>query len=126
MITIDQARVQELRDFLAAHPKSHDQSTWVEVPLRTVENYAEPDCGTTGCAAGWTCLLNGDRLQESGIACVVVEGQSVGVPERAQELLGLNNLQCTQLFFDCETHQEVLDYLDSLLAQSEAKVEAGV
>ncbi len=74
-------------DHIDAHPSEWNQTVWV---------LNEGDCGTSACAAGWTCLLAGDqpRFHSDGDpeAEYVTPGgkrSRVYIPDRAAELLGM-------------------------------------
>lgn len=101
-------RAYRVLDFIEAHPKKHDQTMWVNVTGRDVLPEAVDDCGTTGCVAGWTVLLEGltiyhyDRVHNSS------EWAGLGlVPRVAADLLGLDDEEMHDLFYDAADLPEV-------------------
>lgn len=71
-------------DHIDADPDQHDQQFWI---------HRGDGCGTVACLAGWACLLADDRpdfYKDDPEACdVLVGGDSLPVPERAAQLLGI-------------------------------------
>jgi len=64
-------------DHIDAHPESWDQKRWW--------------CGTSGCYAGWTVELSGERIDEGNQVRVGPdEFDVVHVGERAAQLLGFD------------------------------------
>jgi hypothetical protein len=73
-----------------ADPDQHDQALWIEVG----------PCGTSGCIAGWTCLLAGDEPIEARdrgkgyleyYTVITADGNERDIEVRAMELLGADN-----------------------------------
>jgi hypothetical protein len=95
-------------DHIIAEPGSWDQHTWL----------ARTECGTTGCFAGWACLLSGDILDEgcplASCACNSAslrtsDGYPVEVEERATELLGLYGGHAERLFSGSNSLDNLID-----------------
>jgi hypothetical protein len=63
-------------DHIDAHPESWDQGLWW--------------CDTSGCFAGWTCTLSGERPIDGGYDIDHVPN-GTSVPERAAQLLGFKD-----------------------------------
>lgn len=98
-------------DQIDEHPELHDQSWWFTVT----------ECGTTGCFAGWACLLSGDKpdaldrpmhLLDIGADVSFVvrpDGVTQSVSEHAQELLGLDWETARRLFASGNTRERLGD-----------------
>lgn len=98
----DTERAYRTLDKIIADPASWHQKHWFRLT----------PCGTTGCFAGLTCLLNGDTLTwgnacdpREGCSCgeyrlTTPEGRSVDASYRARDLLRINRDQADVLF-DC-------------------------
>ena len=98
-------------DHIDAHPETWDQSWWFIVT----------DCGTTGCFAGWTCVLSGDTPDTPGPigALAIGEGSSMvelaqqggyrHAADRAAELLGFgaNDARADELFGAGNTREDL-------------------
>ena len=78
--------------YLESHPKNYNQNNWFS--LRGSEQTREPFCGSTGCFAGWTCMLT---LPED-----VKWKDFCSVPQQydaiAQKKLGLTSIEADYLF----------------------------
>jgi hypothetical protein len=86
---IDVARLRKELEYITAHPEEWDQSTWGRRTTRS--------CGTVACLAGNTVLhADEEVVWELGRMIGVNDGQSI--PERARELLGLNEVEAEDLF----------------------------
>lgn len=121
---INVAACRELRDHLVAHAEMVNMGVWI------VQDAATPECGTVACAAGWTCLLAGDRPwmpvtaadgRLMSYSTVLPHGGGLGmmsVGERARELLGLTYWQAEQLFYRISAESAV-KWLDEALALAE-------
>lgn len=103
-----------VRSVVTDHEEHWDQSSFW--------NY-RPNCGTTGCVAGWAAFAAGARPVKnmghpvlSGI-WMIYQGEQVSVDALATTLLGLDNDQSTWLFDPDRTKAEVLAYLDVLIAR---------
>jgi hypothetical protein len=72
-------------DHIDAHRKQWNQGRWI----------AKAACGTVGCFAGWTCVLNGDQPDidpdddEYEAEGVWINGSLKWIPRRAADLLGI-------------------------------------
>lgn len=71
-------------DQIDAHPEQWFQGLWI----------GRDECGTSGCFAGWTCLLSGDvpafeHGDEEDTEYVAIDGTLRYIPLRAAELLGI-------------------------------------
>ena len=105
------ALAKEVSEHLHEHPEQHYQGDW----------FAETECGTTACVAGWTAILDGARLvrEPFGLADgptkarIVVGGEPIGV--YAQRALGLTNLEAERLFHYEIDNALALSYLDDLI-----------
>ena len=112
--------MRAVREQITKHPETHDQTSWGE---RT-------ECGTTHCIAGWACALNGDALlwesddeDDDGrrletASMLDIEDGWITIPERAQEILGLDNAWANQLFFE-SSEDQALAKLDELIKKGE-------
>lgn len=82
MINVELAR--KVRDQIADHPETYDQSTWA----------METDCGTTYCVAGWALALSpGWTIQFRGHGVTHVRrpnGMLTYIADAAAQLLGIN------------------------------------
>lgn len=135
-MTLNVEKLVELRDQLVLHPEQHDQNTWVNTHGETITPDEQPDmsCGTTACAAGWTVLLNGERFADYGTVLADTSNPSayrqhvyrdgaftlrlvVSVPERAQQILGLNDQQAEQLFYLERDKVKTVKHLDELIQE---------
>lgn len=111
------ARAYELSAFLQEHEDAHDQNTWLRpfTPTMDLIGMAQAlnDCGTTACAAGWTCLLAGG-LFVGGATLVRPDGSYAFAEEWAAELLGLTTKEAYRLFWGAETLAEVKDAIEDI------------
>lgn len=92
--------LQQVVDYLRAHPDKHNQGEWV--------------CGTTGCIAGWAVAL-------ANLTDISTLG-AVGIEEEARRLLGLTDREAYALFIstagwsdNCEAR--ALELADALIAR---------
>lgn len=119
---INVAACRELRDHLVAHVEMVNMGVWI------VQDAAAPECGTVACAAGWTCLLAGDRPwmpvtaadgRLMSYSTVLPHGGGMmSVGERARELLGLTYWQAEELFYRISAESAV-KWLDATLASAQ-------
>lgn len=82
--------------FLEDNPENYNQNTWLE--LRQMRS--EHICGTTGCIAGWTCMLTlpeGVEWKRWAISGGE-EGFSPDFSKIAKEKLGLTDAEAYLLF----------------------------
>lgn len=94
-------------DQIDLFPAQWDQKRWIY----------EGECGTTGCFAGWACLLAGDMPLKHPVLQGVAEygyvapwpGAVVKVRDRATQLLNINYLQALSLF-DCRNNRRRLGH----------------
>lgn len=116
------AFARQVLDYILEHPDEHDQTHWG----------LHPDgCGTTMCIAGTAVTLDPDTgvtwySSESGQfmgTTVIVDDDPGPIEVRAAELLGLDETQSHELFFD-STDEEALDFLEVHVANLEALVRA--
>lgn len=97
-------------EYIEAHPEEHYQGNWVE---------KGEDCGTTRCFAGTAAHLSPDyairlSVEDSYFTCHREEdGEEVEFSRAGAEILGLNDNQAEEMFFDAGT----LDDLYALAKQ---------
>lgn len=144
--TLNRTGLETLHTFLGTHADVVNQATWGEVAADEVLALPEAlDCGTVACSAGWTCLLNGDRITtrtavfpmfpvSSGytsytratlytvtdsLGAVVAKDDDphdiVAVGRRAQEILGLTTEQADALFLSSRTLAGALETINRIL-----------
>ncbi len=87
----DNARIDTLVSTLLAHGDRHDQACWFGSMALTRDEFLEPSCGTTACAAGWARALFG----RPGLLVIRTTG---GIFEEARRLLGLTHGQASFIF----------------------------
>lgn len=94
--------LEEVYDHIEAHPEQWDQGTWA----------LEAPCGTSMCFAGTTVFLKGfnllfegpdeDRYREA-LYCKKPHGKRWDISNKAQQLLGLTEVERAVLFLDVST-----------------------
>lgn len=94
-----------VRDVIVQHPEHHDQGAWIDpgrgwpFDARLTADDVLASCGTTACAAGWTVLLAGYRVDDNAY---IYDANGVRIERLishlAQELLGLTRDERTRLF----------------------------
>lgn len=102
-IPLLEATMTQIKD----HPELHRQESI----------FADADCGTAGCFAGWACLLNGYTRQGHGAvrtADGIVSGWFA-----AQDALGLNHNEALVLFSSGNT-RSMLELMVKDLVNGEA------
>lgn len=121
----------KVRDYVTREPAKFDMGIWTSIKPDLVEfpdgiTKAKVECGTTGCVAGWTVQLAGDKLlvhedtrNEDGTyvaSCSVAKnGRICDIEFRARKLLGLTYDEADALFFT-DDNQRAIDKLDTLIA----------
>lgn len=129
--TIEQIRAQEVLDYLEAHPERHDQSLWTTQSLSEVGAKPARDlkvCDTTMCVAGTVVFLEA-LANDTSIADVLdVDPNGYFNEERSYarkgaELLGLNDEDAWQLFYNKTDEQAVEDLRRLAAGQSIEEVE---
>lgn len=108
-----------LAQFIRAHEPSVKMHFWFNGPDSDEDDPAPTataliDCGTTACAAGWTCILAGDKFLDSDNV-QTPEGDREDAMYRAQELLGLDDDERDNLFLRTKTAEDALAYIDELI-----------
>lgn len=80
--------LQQVMQHIDDHPGQHDQATWID------------PCGTPACFAGTSLLLSDMRPVPGNFFRVFVDrdGEVFSVPEAAQRVLGLSDVECDILF----------------------------
>lgn len=102
-------RLREEVDFVNFNPEKHDQEKWYDD--------STPECGTTGCLAGWTCaheknlaFLSSDEgihtWRGHHLVRSEVTGYKVAVGEAAAEILGLTAEQSDFFFNEKRTVED--------------------
>lgn len=96
-------------DQIDAHPERWDQSWWL----------IATDCGTSGCFAGWTCMLAGDIPDPPEPLSLMPVGEVFNMvrlasgdgyahaSDRAAELLGLADDRADKLFGAKNTREDL-------------------
>jgi len=79
-----------------AHPELWDQSWWI----------TESPCRTAYCVAGWAIILSGEQLPLHNRL----------IPIRAQELLGIQQHERTNLFYG-NSDRETIEWIASKIAK---------
>lgn len=120
----------KVRDLAVHEPAKFDMNTWVTIK-RELINFPEDtskikvECGTTACIAGWAVQLAGDKLLvdryssiRDGIYqttnSVAKNGRVCDIQSRAQNLLGLTEMETDILFFS--GNDDAIGYLNDLIA----------
>ncbi|WP_280455453.1 hypothetical protein [Nocardia brasiliensis] len=107
---LDLAR--RVSEHVHAHPEQHDQTIFYRDDAGS--------CGTAGCIAGWTAVLDGARpiFAELG-SCLAFEVSTPGgdrlIAEYARKALGLTADEARRLFTPNQTDSSARDYLDELI-----------
>lgn len=103
--------MQETLDYIAAHPDEHDQGDWGE----------KTDCGTTRCMAGTAIhvtlgckMLFSESDDGWGVAYSAqdAQGRHRYISELAQELLGVDDEQAEDLFYEACTLEDLYAYAE--------------
>ena len=103
-------RLEQVQKYILAEPKRLQMGTWAIIYNVKGEMFKQdkdmddlPDCGTVGCIAGWTALLeNRKALIKQELKGLQKRGGQVSEPdieERARKILGLDDEQAQNLFF---------------------------
>jgi hypothetical protein len=112
-MTINTDLLLEIREQIASHPETHDQSTWA----------SRTDCGTTYCIAGWAAMLTGAQINwyayefgPTGEGAITVNADSYTetVEGYAARVMGLDGDQC-ELFV--MNNDDALVRLDQLIEE---------
>lgn len=79
-------------DHILTHPQQHSQDVY----------YAEGECGTVACFAGWTVLLSGYTLDDGydGYDPTGKPVEDLDIHDTAAELLGLTKDEAIHLFLE--------------------------
>lgn len=140
--------LRSARKIVAENPERHEQGHWFAsltgvldgTPVEDVRPYAlkplewddadepGPACGTTGCVAGWICILaapKGARLVSAslwGSQGILLPGaaEQADISAYAQSQAGLSEDQADYLFASYRSREEILDELDRLIEEPEA------
>jgi hypothetical protein len=83
-IPVLEAVMTQIKD----HPELHDQGSW----------FAETDCGTAMCFAGWACHLSGMKQLRMDCHFVHTPWGEMTARRAAQRVLGLTEEQQAVLF----------------------------
>lgn len=118
----DAARAYRVLDYIEAHPERHDQADFINlgaIPYALAdkntflgEAVIADSCGTTACYAGWTVLLDGQRVNRHGRVLDDVPGvalRSADIEWRAIQLLDINTRQADDLFYAAQNLDELRD-----------------
>lgn len=125
-------KLKKLRETVLANDQFWSQHDWAR---KFPQDSAEVSCGTTYCMAGWACVNEGYKMdwtkgtepsrqyiEEAGeyrtfvVTSFLTDGK--GIEATAQEILGLDDEQATNLFFSYDK-DEALEVLDNLIAEAE-------
>lgn len=116
---INADRMEEVADYLEAHPEQHDQSIW----------YRVESCGTTGCVAGWTSFLSGARISEPdlkfhafGVNVVLDRDAAPGTYEFGHSKVGIETYARLELGLTSEE----ADYLFHIRGRGETDEQAAI
>jgi len=116
------AELDRVVTFIEDHPEQHNQSLWIRPDPR--DNASEPwHCGTVGCLAGWTVLLNGWALVPDDDELVQRGNREESVENVAEEILGLNHNQSYVLFHQAQNVDELRLLTDALKSDPHADIE---
>lgn len=79
------------------------------------------ECGTTGCIAGWACMLYGDAVVGATGVLLAADGSGLSISGMAANILGLDLLQRTHLFMPWRWKNDMLEnpYLFNHLSHNE-------
>lgn len=101
---IDWARLQDVLEWVEAHPERHNQRVWAK---RT-------ECGTAACLAGWTVMFAGieinwepDGCWEAGTHFIYDTVDGVFISDAAAHLLGLDEHVAKRLFDEDNTVRDL-------------------
>lgn len=86
----------QVYDYVVAHPELHDQADWT--------NFNE--CGTSHCVGGWALHFYRPDQSLWKTADDLV-GPTSALSTGAAQLLGLNELEASRLFYDTSDEQAV-------------------
>lgn len=97
------AKLQKLKKFILAEPRRYQQEWWLYGPQSAVVLKQKPPCGTAGCLAGNTVLMEGyvpfgTSDEERFDSCNKPGGRSYEVRVTAMKILGLTEDQSRKLF----------------------------
>ncbi len=130
-------RLKTLLDFLIANTDTGlvGMSNWGASPTEYVEEAKPGECGTTACAAGWTCALFADAKLDFSAAnegdgyttdtCVTPDRKFYDIEKLAYELLGYDayeNYHPVFPVFYSTTVKGAIAKLTALIANEEAKL----
>lgn len=93
MTAVNEAAIREVMAFIKTHPERFEMGTWLAT------GYA---CGTVGCIAGWTYVLNEpDLSMDHALSSdLIVDEQMIdAIEDRAREHLGLTEDQAWLIFY---------------------------
>lgn len=102
-------RAYEMLDHIERYPDSHNQNWWImgvgNPPKGRDAAQVLNSCRSTACAAGWTVLLAGGVLRDS--RATMPDGRKVTIPDEAASLLGLDDVEADDLFWQARDLAEV-------------------
>lgn len=111
---VDIQALDEVITQIKAHPELHDQEVF----------FAQTECGTAGCVAGWRVLLDGGEphTYDNGTVSDLYANlpgsvKPIDIPEYAQRRFGLDNESADVLFAPGNTLADIERMRDVLAEQ---------
>ncbi len=111
----------DLKNTLLMHPEQHTQNHW------SSDSDSNPleDCGTTACAAGWTCALLGLTVHQARRKSYNNTSEIGSISKFAGNALGLTDREAVNLFINTldEENPEAaaLDMIDEFIEKGKAQ-----
>jgi hypothetical protein len=107
--------LDQVVNFLRAHPNLHRQHVWL--------------CGSAGCVAGWAVALDqgakaGDALTRRILEEDHYQDQPGHVGDRAATLLGLTTDEAYHLFQSTDSEEAALELASALIARDKGEATA--